>query len=256
MIINTTPLKERTMNKTAVLSYGVVAYAVFFVTFLYMIGFAGDLVVPKAINTGTRGALGTTLAINLALLGLFGVQHSVMARPWFKRWWTQFVPEPIERSTYVLIGSLILLLIFWQWRPMTDPVWEVENTFGQLVLWTLFGLGWVGVLASSFLIDHFDLFGLRQVVLYFRGKPYTAPEFSIRSLYKVVRHPLMLGFLIAFWSTPHMTSGHFLFAGGLTAYILVAIQIEERDLARHHGESYEAYRRQVRMLIPLPKRRT
>jgi protein-S-isoprenylcysteine O-methyltransferase Ste14 len=235
--------------------YGVIAYIIFLASFLYAIGFLGNFVVPKTIN-GPGGGEGTAMAllINAALLGLFAVQHSVMARRGFKRWWTQIVPEPLERSTYVLISSLLLFLIFWQWRPMTGTIWNVEGTVGEIILWTVFGIGWAIVLLSTFLINHFDLFGLRQVYLYLQDREYEPLSFQTPGLYKYVRHPLMLGFILAFWATPHMTTGHLVFAGLVTAYVFVGIALEERDLIRRFGETYKAYRARTPMLIPWPKR--
>lgn len=243
------------MKKIAAFLYGLVAYAVFFFSFLYAIGFTGNFFVPKSIDSGLEGAFVPSLAVNLLLLGLFAIQHSVMARQGFKKWWTQFVPRPIERSTYVLIASLLLLLLFWQWRPISASIWSVENSAGQVFLWGIFWLGWVLVLVSTFLIDHFDLFGLRQVFLYARGKPYTPPAFKTSWIYRCVRHPIMLGFLIAFWATPVMTAGHLVFSLLTTGYILVGIFFEERDLLKFHGPAYEAYRKQVPALLPSLKKR-
>ena len=244
------------MGRILAFVYGVVSYLVFFVTFLYAIGFVGNLFVPKSIDSGETVPFSTTaLLINALLLGVFAVQHSVMARPGFKRWWTRFVPEPVERSTYVLLASLALILLFWQWRPLTDAVWSVENTAGRYILWALFFVGWALVLLSTFLINHFDLFGLRQVYLYQRGREYTHLGFRTVFLYKVIRHPIMLGFIIAFWAAPRMTVGHLVFSVATTAYILIALQLEERDMTNIHGKAYEEYRQQVSMLVPLPKKR-
>jgi protein-S-isoprenylcysteine O-methyltransferase Ste14 len=243
------------MGKVLAFLYGVVSYIIFFVTFLYAIGFVGDIVVPKAIDYPlVEGTFTTKLMVNAVLLGLFAIQHSVMARQGFKEWWTRIVPKPIERSTYVLLSSLVLILLFWQWRPILDVIWSVENPAGRYVLQGLFWAGWLIVLLSTFLINHFDLFGLRQVYLYQRGKEYTNLDFKKVLFYKVVRHPLLLGFIIAFWSTPYMTLGHLIFAIATTAYILIAIQLEERDMANIHGEAYKEYQKEVSMLIPLPKR--
>lgn len=241
------------MAQILTLVYGFVAYVVFLVAFLYAIGFVGNIVVPKSIDSGTTVLMTEALLVNVLLLSFFAVQHSVMARPAFKRWWTQLVPKQIERSTYVLLASLILLLLFWQWRPMPSVIWDVQATMLSPVLVALFGLGWLIVLLSTFMIDHFDLFGLRQVTLYFQRRPYAPVSFMTRGLYKIVRHPIMLGFLIAFWATPLMTVGHLMFATITTAYILVAIQLEEHDLVQAHSRMYEQYRRETSMLIPLPK---
>lgn len=238
-------------SRVAAFVYGLVCYLIFFVTFLYAIGFVGNLIVPKAIDSGPAVPMMEALVVNTLLLSLFAVQHSVMARQWFKRNWTKIIPKPIERSTYVLLASLILLLLFWQWRPIRDVVWNVENATGRIVLQGLFWMGWGGVLVSTYLVDHFGLFGLKQVTNYLRQKPDEPPPFKTPALYKVVRHPLYLGFIVAFWSAPTMTLGHLFFAAVCTAYILVAIQFEERDLIRFYGDTYRQYRTQVSMLFPL-----
>src|SRR5262245_10374389 len=210
------------MTRLLTIGYGAVCYAVFLAAFLYSIGFVGGLVVPRTVDHGVDASITEAVIVNVLLLGLFAVQHSVMARPAFKRWWTRFVPNTIERSTYVLLSSLLLFLLFWQWRTMPAVIWDVTWMPGRVVLWTLFALGWVTALVSTFLINHFDLFGLRQVYLAWRGTPYTELEFRTSLLYRVVRHPLMLGFVIAFWATPTMTAGHLLFAVATTGYILIA----------------------------------
>ena len=231
-------------------TYGVICYLVFFGTFLYAIAFIGGFGVPTTLDGPTSGPLLAALAINAGLLTLFAVQHSVMARPWFKRWWTQIVPKPIERSTYVLFSSLALILLFWQWRPMGGEVWSVEHPAGVLALRALFAFGFGLVLVSTFLIDHFDLFGLRQVWLYLVGRPYTAKPFATPGPYRMVRHPLYVGWFFAFWMTPVMTVAHLVFAVATAAYILLAIQFEEHDLVAEHGAAYERYRDSVPMLIP------
>ena len=241
-------------KRIAFFVYGVACYVGFLGTFLYAIGFIGNFGVPTTLDGPATGPLMSALAVNTGLLALFAVQHSVMARKWFKQRWTRIVPKPIERATYVLFSSAALIVLFWQWRPMGGEVWAVENPIAALVLRGLFAFGWTLVLVSTFLIDHFDLFGLRQVWLYLRGAPYTAREFVTPGLYRLVRHPLYVGWFFAFWMTPTMTLAHLLFAVATTSYILIAIQFEERDLVREYGELYEEYRRRVPMLVPLGTR--
>ena len=236
------------------LIYGGVAYTVFLATFLYAIGFVGNIGVPKSIDSGGAPGTAGALIADVLLLGLFAIQHSGMARPEFKQWWTRIVPRSIERSTYVLLSSLVLLLLFWQWRPFPQEIWNIMTPGSATLVDGLFALGWLVVLASTFMINHFDLFGLRQVYSNFANRPAMPLPFTTRGLYRVVRHPIMLGFLVAFWAIPRMTVGHLLFAIATTGYILIALQLEERDLVRHYGREYEQYRQQTPMLIPVPKR--
>lgn len=237
------------MQRKLVFIFGVVSYALFFATFLYAIGFVGNIGVPKAIDSAQQIPLGQALLINTVLLGLFAVQHSVMARPFFKRWLTRFIPATAERSLYVFLSSVLLIALFWFWEPMGGVIWNVTDPTGRLLLLGAFAFGWMIVLLSTFLINHFDLFGLRQVWLQLRRKPYTNLEFKMPFLYRLVRHPLYLGWLLAFWATPTMTVAHLVFAAATTAYIFIAIQLEERDLMKAHPE-YAAYRKQIPMIIP------
>jgi protein-S-isoprenylcysteine O-methyltransferase Ste14 len=248
-----TPL-EILMKRLAIFLYGVICYAVFFATFLYAIGFIGNLWVPKSIDSAPNAPFAIALAINLSLLGLFAVQHSVMARPAFKRWWTRVIPESAERSTYTLLSSLALIALFAFWQPMGGVVWNVESSTGAAVLYAAYTFGWGLLLLATFQINHFDLFGLRQVWLQLMGKPYGPLAFKTPALYRYVRHPLYVGWLFIFWATPTMTLAHLLFAIGTTAYILIGIQLEERDLTTAHPE-YAEYRRRVPMLIPSLRRR-
>ena len=232
-----------------ILFYAIMSYAVFLVSNLYALGFVGNYLVPKSIDVGGRTSMSEAIVVDLLLLGLFAIQHSIMARPAFKQWWTKLIPAACERSTYVLLSSLILLLLFWQWRPMPMPVWQV----GGMAAWLLVGvywLGWLLVFASTFMIDHFDLSGLRHAFFALRGTEAPGQSFRTPLLYKIVRHPLMLGLLLAFWATPEMTAGHLLFATMTTAYILVGLQFEERDLIAQFGATYQQYRRRVPMLLP------
>ena len=233
------------------LVYGLVVYAIFLATFLYAIAFTGNLFVPKSIDTGAPVPLAEALIVNLLLLGLFAVQHSVMARRSFKRWWTRIVSPAVERSTFVLATSLVLALLLWQWRPISEPVvWRVQSAVGTELVWAVFWLGWVVLLISTFLLNHFELFGLRQVFAHATGRDLPAPEFRTPLFYRYVRHPLYLGFLLAFWAAPVMTAGHLLFSIGTTGYILVGIWFEERDLIAQFGERYHRYRSEVGMLLP------
>jgi protein-S-isoprenylcysteine O-methyltransferase Ste14 len=236
-------------KRITVFVYGVVSYAIFFVTFLYAIGFIGNVLVPKSIDSEPTSSLAWALFMDALLLGAFAVQHSAMARPTFKRWWTKVVPKPAERSTYVLFSSLILIALFAHWQPIGGSVWNVENPIGRGILYSAFAFGWVLILVATFLIDHFDLFGLRQVWLYVRGKDYTPVGFGTPWLYRYVRHPLYVGWFFAFWATPTMTVAHLVFAALATAYILVAIRFEERNLREEHPQ-YTEYRKRVPMLIP------
>jgi methanethiol S-methyltransferase len=238
------------LKRFSIFAYGVVCYAIFFGTFLYAVGFIGNFAVPVTMDGTPRMATGTALLIDVVLLGIFALQHSVMARPPFKRWLTRFIPQAAERSTYVLLSSVALLALFVFWQPLGGIAWDVQSTAGRAFLYGLFAFGWLLVLVSTFLINHFDLFGLRQVWLQLRARAYTPLEFGTPGPYKLVRHPLYVGWLIAFWATPTMTGTHLLFAFLTTAYILIAIQLEERDLMDSLGEQYRRYRERVPMIIP------
>jgi len=242
------------MTKFLAFLFGVAAYAVFLCAFLYAIGFVTGLWVPKNIDSGPVDPLAAAIAINLVLMSVFAIQHSVMARPQFKRWWTQYVPHSIERSTYVLLASLALILLFWQWRAIPTIVWQVTDPTAAAALKGLEFLGWLLVLLSTFMINHFELFGVQQVMLRLTGRTPSAPVFKTPALYKFVRHPIYLGFIIAFWVTPVMTGGHLLFAAVTTAYIFVGIFLEERDLIALFGEDYRRYRERVSMLVPFRRR--
>jgi len=237
--------------------YGVVCYAIFLVSFLYAVGFVGNLpLLPKTIDSLPAGAMPDALLVDMLLLGLFAVQHSLMARPAFKQRWTEVVPKSVERSTYVLFSSLLLALLYWKWQALPALVWDVEGNSARLLLQALFFLGWLIVLTSTFMINHFDLFGLRQVYLRLKSAPYTPLPFTKFALYRFVRHPIMLGFLIAFWAAPVMSLGHLLFAVATTGYIFIGIFLEERDLRQVHGRAYEQYRREASMIVPLPRRKS
>ena len=240
------------MKKFLVLLYGVVAYFIFLVAFLYAIGFVGNLVVSKSIDTGTETTFIQAFLIDALLLGIFAIQHSVMARPAFKKWWTGIISPVIERSTYVLLSSLALLLIYWQWQPMLSVVWKVENKTGVLILQGVYFFGWLIVFLSTFMINHFDLFGLKQVFENLNNKQSQPQSFITSYFYNIVRHPIMLGFIIAFWSTPVMTLGHLIFSITTTLYIFIAVKfLEEKDLLKAHGKTYEDYQKKVPMIIPL-----
>ncbi|HKI46649.1 MAG TPA: isoprenylcysteine carboxylmethyltransferase family protein [Balneolales bacterium] len=244
------------MKRFLIFLYGIICYALFFGVFLYAIGFIGGIVVPKTIDSGTTGPVGRAILINALLLGVFAIQHSVMARPAFKRWWTTIVPKSMERSTYVLFSSLALILLFWQWQPIGGVLWSVQIHWAQILLRAIFAFGWFILLTGTFMISHAHLFGLQQIYENLLNKPVSNPKFMQPGYYKYIRHPLMLGFIIGFWATPVMTTGHLLFAAAATGYILVALQLEERDLIHFFGEQYLDYKRRVPMFIPFTKGKT
>jgi protein-S-isoprenylcysteine O-methyltransferase Ste14 len=242
------------MKRIAIFVYGVACYAAFFASFLYLAGFVSGFLTPTKLDGPMTTPFWTALGIDLGLLLVFALQHSIMARPSFKRVWTQIVPEPAERSTYVLFTVVALALIFWQWRPLGGVVWDVQNSAARAVIFGIAVFGWLLVLGSTFAINHFDLFGLRQVWLYLRKKPYTHLKFKTPVPYNVVRHPLYVGWAIAFWATPTMTASHMVFAVGSVIYMLIAIYFEERNLVQFHPE-YASYRKRVPMIVPIPSRR-
>lgn len=244
------------MKRAVYFAYGVACHLLFLATFAYMAGFVGNFLVPKSIDSDSAGPVGVAVVVNLLLMALFAAQHSIMARPAFKRVWTRLVPEPIERSTYVLVSCLVTIVMMWQWRTIDTVVWDVQSPWLKAALWTLFAIGWLMIPAVSLLINHFDLFGTRQVWLHWKRQDYTALPFREPLAYKHVRHPLYIGWAIAFWATPTMTVGHVLFAGVLTVYMALAAVVEERDLIAHFGRQYEDYRRRVPMFVPLLKPRT
>jgi protein-S-isoprenylcysteine O-methyltransferase Ste14 len=238
------------MKKPLILGYGTLCYALFFVAFLYLIGFLANAVVPRSVDRGPEAALTTALLVDAGLVLLFAIQHTVMARRSFKRLWLRIVPGAIERSTYVLFTSLILLATFWLWRPIPVPIWRVTSPVGSAIVWGVFAAGWGVVLLTTFLVDHFALFGLRQVVSYAQGREHPEPPLKVSLLYRFIRHPLYLGFLTVFWVTPEMTAGRLLYAGLMTMYVLIGIPLEERELVRAHGLAYEQYRDEIPMLLP------
>lgn len=258
------------MQRFLILLFGLASYTIFFLVFLYLIAFVGNLqqtgltqwlpwlkdVVPYSVSFGREtGPPAVAIAIDIALIALFGLQHSIMARTGFKAWLTRFLPVPAERSVYVLLASAVLVLLFWQWRPITNVIWSAESTMGQVIGWSIFGLGFATVLLSTFLINHFNLFGLQQVWNQFSGTMVAPLRFVTPIFYRYTRHPLYLGFLLAFWGAPYMTAGHLLFALGMTLYIFLAIPLEEKDLVRAHGDVYLGYREKVPMIVPIPGKR-
>jgi len=235
--------------------YGIAAYGVALVALLYLVGFTGNLIVPKSIDSGVAGPLLQSAVVDVLLIVLFAIQHSVMARQGFKRWWTRMVPPSVERSTYLLATSLVLLLLYWQWQPIPAPVWTVQDPIAAGVIGGIFWLGWVVLVASTFMLNHFEMFGLSQVFARLFGKQMSDAKFRAPLLYRRVRHPIYLGVLLAVWATPAMTVGHLLFAVVITGYILIGIQLEERDLVEQFGDQYRRYRQHAAMLVPLPGRK-
>jgi methanethiol S-methyltransferase len=243
------------MKKIFVFAFGLVSYLIFFAAFLYWIGFMGNLIVPKGIDSGVSGPVLTAVLINFFLVALFGIQHSTMSRGIFKKWITKFIPIAAERSIYVLVSTLILILLFWQWRPIDIEIWNVESNTFQTVIYGIFALGWVILLISTFLINHFELFGLQQIYTNLRNKPMKYPEFQMPLLYRIVRHPMMIGVILAIWATPYMTAGHLMFSVLMTGYIMVGTYYEERDLVKNFGAKYIMYRNSVPKMIPMGKKK-
>jgi methanethiol S-methyltransferase len=238
------------MKRILIFAYGIFCYGVFLAAFLYMMGFLSNMLAPRSVDSGTNVSLAVALPINLALIVLFGLPHSVMARGRFKQWWTRLIPAVAERSTYVLVSTLTLVLLMWQWQPMTTSLWTVGYPPLRMLIWGLYWGGHGVVLLASFLINHFELFGLQQSYLQLRQRETSAPDFQTPLLYRVVRHPLQLGLLIVFWATPDMTTGHLLLALGMTSYMLVGLYFEERDLTTHFGDAYRQYQQTTPKLLP------
>lgn len=241
------------MKRILAFIYGIFCYLISLITLTYSVGFIGNLIVPKTLDLNLDGTLINGILIDISLIALFGIQHSLMARKSFKKWWKKIIPHPIERSTYVLMASLTLLLLFWQWHSLGGIIWKIQIPIASNIIYGIFALGWLIVLISTFMINHFDLFGLRQVYLYLRGQEYEYLGFRTPGFYKYVRHPIMLGFVIVFWATPTMTFSHLIFALGTTIYTLVGIKLEEVDMISIYGDLYQEYRQQVSMLIPIPR---
>ena len=238
------------MNKILAFGYGLFSFLLFNLTLLYFVGFMGNFIVPKTIDSGITIPLLQALSINIILIALFGIQHSVMARPKFKQWWLKIIPEPIERSTYVLLATLMLILLCWQWQPLPTVIWQIDNPLGYWIMWGFFGFGWLFSLFATGLIDQFDLLGLRQVYQYLHGKPYQPVPFKIVAIYRYIRHPIMSGTILGIWATPLMTVGHLLLALGFTIYIFIGVYFEEKDMLRTHGDNYTKYQQETTMFIP------